>query len=154
MLTTALLICSMLLFSSCGKDYFFSGTTDLPQQIWTYENTPEFSVTIDDTDAIYHLLLDIEHSVDFSYQNIYLKFHATDPSGAETVTQIPINFANKGGIWYGDCNREWCHLEGFLQKNLKLSAKGIYHFKLEQFMRVEQLSGVKSVGIKVEKQKS
>jgi len=144
----------MLLFSSCGKEYFFSATTELPQQIWTYKNTPEFSVTIENTDAVYNLLLDITHRTDFPYQNIYLKFHATDPAGVQTVTIIPLNFANKAGVWYGDCDSEWCQLEGFLQKNLKLSTKGTYLFKLEQFMRIDDLSGIKAVGIKLEQQPS
>ena len=141
----------LTLLTGCGKSYFFSETTEIPAQTWTYANMPEFEVNVEDVTAKYNLLLDIIHSADFPYQNIYIKFHATDPKGQETVTQVPVEFANKGGVWFGDCGEEWCHLEGFLQKNLKFSEAGKYLFKLEQYMRIEALEGIQSVGLKIEK---
>lgn len=145
------LFLTFLFLTGCGKSYFFSETTEIPAQTWTYANIPQFEVSVEDVSARYHLLLDITHSADFPYQNIYLKFHATDPTGRETVTQVSIDFANKGGVWFGDCDDEWCHLEGFLQKNLEFSEAGTYLFKLEQYMRVEALEGIQSVGLKIEK---
>ncbi len=142
---------TLIFLTGCGKSYFFSETTEIPAETWTYANIPEFEVNVDDVAATYNLLLDITHSADFPYQNIYLKFHATDPAGRETVTQVPVEFANKGGVWFGNCSNEWCHLEGFLQKNLKFSEAGKYVFKLEQYMRIENLEGIQSVGLKIEK---
>jgi len=141
----------LLLLTGCGKSYFFSETIPIPASTWTYGNIPEFQVNVSDVTAKYNLLLDITHTTDFPYQNIYIKFHATDPTGRETITQVPIDFANKGGVWFGDCGDEWCHLEGFLQKKLQFSEEGSYIFKLEQYMRTENLEGIQSVGLKIEK---
>ena len=148
LLSTCLILISL---TGCGKSYFFSETTEIPAQTWTYANIPEFEVNVEDITVKYNLLLDITHNVDFPYQNIYIKFHATDPTGNQTVTQVPIEFANKGGVWFGDCGKEWCHLEGFLQKNIQFSETGKYFFKLEQYMRIEALEGIQSVGLKIEK---
>ena len=133
-------------FTGCGKSYFFSEVTPIAKQTWTYANIPEFEVNIEDINAKYNLLLDITHHTDFRYQNIYIKFYAIDPTGQEAVTQIPVDFANKGGVWFGDCNDEWCHLEGFLQKGIEFSEAGKYIFKLEQYMRIEHLEGIQSIG--------
>ncbi len=141
----------LLSFIGCGKSYFFSEVTPIPEQTWTYANIPEFEVNVEDVTAKYNLLLDIIHDADFRYQNIYIKFHATDPTGSETITQVPVDLANKGGVWFGDCDDEWCHLEGFLQKGLQFSKAGKYVFKLEQYMRIEHLEGIQSVGLKIEK---
>lgn len=140
----------LIFLTGCGKSYFFSEIMEIPAQTWTYANIPEFEVNVEDVSAKYNLLLDITHDADFPYQNIYIKFHATDPTGRETMTQVPVELANKGGVWFGDCD-EWCHLEGFLQKNLQFPEAGKYIFKLEQYMRIEDLEGVKSVGLKIEK---
>ncbi len=151
-ITSFLSICLILtLLTGCGKSYFFSEVTEIPAQTWTYANIPEFEVNVEDVTAKYNLLLDISHATDFPYQNIYIKFHATDPTDRKTITQVPIEFANKGGVWFGDCDDKWCRLEGFLQKNLKFSEAGKYIFKLEQYMRVEALGGIQSVGLKIEK---
>lgn len=141
----------VFLLIGCGKSYFFSETTSIPAETWTYANIPEFEVSVEDVTAKYNLLLDITHDADFPYQNIYIKFHATDPTGRETITQVPVDLANKGGVWFGDCGDKWCHLEGFLQKNLQFSEAGKYLFKLEQYMRIEALEGIQSVGLKIEK---
>jgi len=140
-----------IFLTGCGKSYFFSETSEIPAQTWTYANILEFEVSVEDINAKYNLLLDITHAAEFPYQNIYLKFHATDPTGRETVTQVPVDFANKGGIWFGECDDEWCHLEGFLQKSIQFSEAGTYLFKLEQYMRIEALEGIQSVGLKIEK---
>lgn len=139
--------------TGCGKSYFYSEITEIPAQTWTYANVLSFEVNVEDVTAQYNLLLDITHDVDFPYQNIYLKFHAIEPTGRETVTQVPVDLANKGGVWFGDCDDEWCQLEGFLQKGLKFSEAGKYTFKLEQYMRIEALEGIQSVGLKIEKTK-
>ena len=141
----------LVLLFGCGKSYFFSEITSIPEQTWTYANIPAYEIDIEDINAKYNLLLDITHDAYFPYQNIYIKFHATDPAGRETITQVSVDLANKGGIWFGDCDDEWCQLEGFLQKNLKFSEAGKYIFKLEQYMRVENLEGIQSIGLKVEK---
>ncbi len=151
-ITSLLSICLILtLLTGCGKSYFFSEVTEIPAQTWTYANILEFEVNVEDVMAKYNLLLDITHAANFPYQNIYIKFHAIDPKGYETITQVPVEFANKGGVWFGDCDDEWCHLEGFLQKNLEFSEMGKYIFKLEQYMRIEALEGIQSVGLKIEK---
>ena len=141
----------LVLLFGCGKSYFFSEITSIPEQTWTYANIPAYEIDIEDINAKYNLLLDITHDAYFPYQNIYIKFHATDPAGRETVTQVSIDLANKGGVWFGDCDDEWCHLEGFLQKKLQFSEAGKYFFKVEQYMRVENLEGIQSIGLKVEK---
>lgn len=145
------LFLTLLSLIGCGKSYFFSEITPILGETWTYANILEFEVNVEDLDAKYNLLLDITHDADFRYQNVYIKFHVTDPTGRETITQVPVDLANKGGVWFGDCDDEWCHLEGFLQKELKFSEGGKYVFKLEQYMRIESLEGIQSVGLKVEK---
>lgn len=136
-------------FAACEKSYFFTQTTSIPNHAWSYDLQPEYTVKIADTQVPYDLLLHLTHSVDYPYQNIYLKFHATDPKDSTATTLVPINFANKGGVWFGDCDREWCTLTVPLQQNLQFGKAGNYRFKLEQYMRTENLEGIKDIGIRL-----
>ena len=92
--------------TACGPDYLFQQRIEIPNQEWTYEQIADFEIEVKDTLELYNLILEIEHSVNYSKQNIYVKIHTEFPSGEKLSKQIPINFADKGGQWYGDCGNE------------------------------------------------
>lgn len=139
----------MFFLAGCEKSYFYSKSEIVPGDTWIYDFKPAFEVNITDIEKPYNIVLDITHSMDYPYQNIYFQFHATDPDGTTATTLVPANFANKGGVWYGNCDSEWCELEVVLQQNLKFNKAGTYRFQLEQYMRTENLEGIKKVGIKM-----
>jgi len=58
------LICA---FSACTESYFYEKKYELPNAQWTYNDTLNFEVDIQDTIKTYNLILDIEHSTDFPY---------------------------------------------------------------------------------------
>lgn len=148
-----LLLClfSCLTLLSCGPDYLFQEKIDLPNQQWTYENIAEFKVEVKDTTELYNLYLDIEHSVDYPHQNIYIKIHTLFPSGDKLSKQIPIDFADKGGQWYGKCSGEWCRLRVVIQEGAFFNAEGVHVFSFEQYLRVSPLPGLRSLGFGVER---
>ncbi len=136
---------------SCGPDYLFDKQIEVPNGEWTYENIPSFEVDITDTLQIYNLYLDIEHSVDYSKQNIYILIHTEFPSGEKISERVPIDFAEKSGKWYGDCGKEWCDLQVTIQEGAFFNALGKHTFRIEQYMRINPLPGIKAIGFKVEK---
>ena len=146
----------LLLFVSismmaCGPDYLFQQRIEIPNQEWTYEQIADFEIEVKDTLELYNLILEIEHSVNYSKQNIYVKIHTEFPSGEKLSKQIPINFADKGGQWYGDCGSEWCTLLVNIQQGAFFNEAGNYTFSFEQFMRINPLPGIKALTYKVEK---
>ncbi|MEM9822487.1 MAG: gliding motility lipoprotein GldH [Bacteroidota bacterium] len=145
-----LLCLPCLLLMSCGPDYLFQEKIELPNQEWTYENIAEFKVEVTDTMALYHLYLDIEHSVHYPHQNIYVKIHTLFPSGEKLSKQIPIDFADKGGQWYGKCSGEWCRLRVVIQEGAFFNAVGTHVFSFEQYLRMSPLPGMKSLAFGVE----
>ncbi len=146
-----IILCTIIAtLSSCKPDYYFEGSTMMDQNIWTYANKLNYTIPIRDTQEIYNIYLNIDHSTEYAYQNIYLMVHTQYPSGKKISEQLPIDFADKTGMWYGKCGKEFCQLSVNLQKDAFFDAVGDYTISIEQFMRADSLSGIKNVALVLE----
>ena len=141
---------SILSILSCGPNYIFDETIEIGQAGWAYADTLNFEVEIEDTLEIYNLYLDIEHSPDYAKQNIYILIHTQFPSGQRIEEQVSIDFADKLGQWYGDCNAETCSLRVNIQEGAFFNLAGKHVFTIEQFMRIDPLPGIKKVALRIE----
>jgi len=136
--------------SSCKPDYYFEESTAMDQNIWTYANKLSYTIPIRDTQEIYNIYLNIDHSTEYAYQNVYLMIHTQYPSGKKLSERLPIDFADKTGLWHGKCDSDFCKLSVHLQKDAFFDAVGDYTISIEQFMRVDSLPGIKNVALILE----
>lgn len=141
---------AVFLLTQCSPAYFFDKEYTISDAEWNYSDTLNFEIKMEDTTQFYNLYLDIEHAFNYPFQNIYMKVHTLYPSGKRVSELLPIDFADKTGKWYGDCNSEWCDLRVNIQQKAFFNKKGTYVITLEQFMRKEALKGVKKIGLKIE----
>lgn len=141
---------TLLFFFGCKEDFYFEESKELPSSQWTYQDTLNFTFQVVDTSTIYNLYLDIDHATEYPFQNVYLKVATRFPSGKRIKEQLPINFAEKTGRWYGKCDSEWCKLRVNLQQGAFFNELGDHTITLEQFMRVDPLPGIKGLSIKLE----
>jgi gliding motility-associated lipoprotein GldH len=140
----------MFLILGCGPNYILNKSYDIKDAAWTYADTLNFEIDIKDSLKIYNLYIDIEHATDFSSQNMYVMIHTTFPSGERISEKVSLEMANKGGVWFGNCNSEWCNLSIPIQQGAYFNAIGKHLFTIEQFMRVNPLPGIKKIGFKIE----
>ncbi|MFT5167172.1 MAG: gliding motility-associated lipoprotein GldH [Saprospiraceae bacterium] len=145
-----LTLLSMFFILGCGPDYILEETYEIKGSEWTYADTASFEVNILDSLRIYNLYIDVEHATDFSSQNMYVMIHTTFPSGERLSEKVSLEMANKAGVWYGDCNSEWCHFSVAIQQGAYFNAIGKHTFMIEQFMRVDPLQGIKNISFKIE----
>lgn len=136
--------------SSCGPDFIYEKDYDLANEAWTYSDTLDFKINITDTTAIYNLYLDMEHSTDYAFQNIYLQVYTLYPNGKRIKELLPIDIADKTGKWYGNCDSDMCQLRVNLQEGAFFNATGDYVITLEQYMRKKSLLGLKSLALRIE----
>ena len=141
---------SILSILSCGPNYIFDESKEIEGGEWAYVDTLNFEVDIKDTLEIYNLYLDIEHSTDFSKQNIYIQIYTQFPSGQRIKERVAIDFADKLGQWYGDCNTEKCDLRVNIQEGAFFNLAGKHVFTIEQYMRIDPLPGINKVALRIE----
>ena len=143
-------ILSLFTVFSCGPNYIYEETFELTNGEWTYQDTLDFTIEIADTLEIYNLYLDIEHSTNYAMQNIYIIIHTQFPSGERIKERVSIDFADKMGQWYGNCDKTSCDLRVNIQKGAFFNLPGKHTFTIEQFMRIDPLPGLKSVAFRIE----
>jgi gliding motility-associated lipoprotein GldH len=150
--TTLVLIALLVLLTTfaCKENFYYESDKVLNADQWVYQDSLNFTFAIVDTTNLYNIHLDITHSTEYPYQNIYLQIATQYPSGKRIKERLPIDFADKTGRWYGDCNSEWCKIRVNLQENAFFSSPGDHTITLEQYMRMEPLPGIRELSLKLE----
>lgn len=117
---------------------------------WSYSEPASFSFDINDVSNKYNLYLDIDHSTDFPFENLYVRIHTKFPDQTSVSDTLSIQMIGNLGNWIGNCNGSNCDLKVFLQEQIKFKAAGAYTIQIEQFTRSEQLNGVNSISFSIE----
>ncbi len=139
-----------LSFYGCQQSYFFDEAVVVNNEAWNYNQPLNFKVDIQDTKKKYNLYFDIEHSTDYSFQNMYVQIHTTFPNGEKTSVPLSIDFMDKTGRWNGKCSSGFCKLRVQLKTAIQFKEPGQYGFEFEQFMRKENLRGIKNLAFRME----
>lgn len=137
-------------FSSCGPEIVYEKELAINTSGWTYGDTLHYDFDIADTNKLYNLFLDLEHTTDFSTQNLYVKIYTGFPNGQRLSQVLSIDIANKLGQWLGECSGNICHLDIPIQRNAYFNQLGMHTFTLEQYMRTEALSDLQGASFRVE----
>ena len=141
---------SIFTLLSCGPNYIFDQTMEIAEKGWAYEDTLNFEIKIEDTLEIYNLYLDIGHNTDYKKQNIYILIYTQFPSGERIKERVAIDFSDKTGQWYGDCNTEKCNLRVNIQEGAFFNLAGKHMITIEQFMRMDPLPGIRNIALRIE----
>ncbi len=137
--------------TSCSKNNVYNETLEIPGGVWNYPNVLQFDFEIRDTLSVYNLDLEIEHSPDFSYQNLYSRIFTGFPSGERLEKILSLELADKTGKWQGKCSSNHCKLNIPIQENAYFNQVGKYSLALEQYMRQDSLPGVFAVSLIIRK---
>ena len=137
------------IFFSCGKniheDYY-----SFNHKGWNSDTIINFQYKIPDSQDSYDLSLNIRHTIDYEFQNLYVFLE-----GLEKDT-IEIILANKSGKWLGRGISDVRELEYVFSKKSVIK-KGEYKISVEQAMRygdlnrIENLEHILDVGLVVSK---
>lgn len=145
-----LLLLPFLFLLACGPNYVYEAEIEPTDATWAYSDSLVAKFTITDTTAIYNLHLELEHGVDFPYQNFYIQLHTRFPNGQLLSEQLSLEIAAKGGVWLGDCNSQSCVLDIPIQEGAYFNQIGDYQLTIEQFSRKELLPAVNRVAFRLE----
>ena len=140
----------MLILASCGQPTILDQAFDLPESGWTYTDSLRWDFEVADTNAIYDLLLTIEHATDYRYQNCYVRFHTLFPEGQRLTETVSLELQTQVGQWLGNCGGSDCALTIPIQQNAFFDQPGTYAIVMEQYMRQDSLAGIESFNLRIE----
>lgn len=146
-----ILLCISLGFSACDESYVFSDTQSIPNAEWSYTDSLDFKVPVTDTTQLYNLYIQFDHAATFPSQNIYLKLSTKFPDGTRVSRLRSFDLYDVQGNPTGNCSGKICQARMLLQDNLYFNQIGDYTITLEQFTRINPLTGINALGIMMEK---
>lgn len=136
---------------SCNDHRIIVDTNiELDKYNWSYSEKVKIPFTIKEVEKPYKLFLNLRHTSDYNYSNIFLLVHLTDPNGKRTTERKEFKLALPDGEWLGSGSGNLYSYQILFKENFKFSVKGKYSIELEQNMRDNPLDHVTDAGIRIE----
>ena len=140
-----------LFLISCIKKVVYTNSQAMPQETWKLMDIASFKVLITDTLTSNNVAFTIRNGSSYPFRNIYLFVSTTSPDGKKITDTIQYNLADEKGKWYGRGFGDIHELNLPYKSNVYFPLKGIYEFKIQHGMRIENLKGVYDFGLRIEK---
>jgi gliding motility-associated lipoprotein GldH len=145
-----ILILSILLLS-CNSNVVYTDSRAMADETWKLMDIPDFKVPVSDTLNSNNVIFTIRNGSSYPFRNIYLFVTTTSPDGKQLTDTLQYNLADEKGNWYGKGFGDIHELNLPYKSNVYFPRKGIYEFKIQHGMRVENLKGVYDFGLRIEK---
>ena len=141
----------------CGCDHkmVYEQNKDI-QDGWRLDQIINFNIDIKDTISNMEMYINIRHTSDYPFTNIWLFINTLDPQGQYKKDTIECVLAEKSGKWKGSGLGKIKFLRTKL-KNIRFDSKGTHKFFIEQAMRhgskpkIQVLPEIINVGIRLQK---
>lgn len=151
MMASVCAVLAAILLWSCSDASFHEEHRTVDRGGWNYTDTLTFQVPVDEpTDS---LLLSIytRHTVDFGWRNAWVRIVSVAPGGDTARARYDLKLSQPSGEWYGRCRGDVCQLTQPVDYPIELADTGIYVFHLLQDMRVDPLTDVLAMGIRLDR---
>lgn len=139
------------LLSSCTSNVVYTDSVAMPADTWALMNIPSFNMSVTDTLNSNNIFFTIRTGTSYPFRNIYLFATTISPDGKSITDTLQYNLADEKGKWYGKGFSDIHELRLPYKTNVFFPRKGLYQFKIQHGMRVEDLIGVYDFGVRIEK---
>ncbi|MDX1409397.1 MAG: gliding motility lipoprotein GldH [Saprospiraceae bacterium] len=144
------LVLTLLVLAGCQSERIVYQEKQSVEDIaWEYGEQLGFDFDVTDTARSYRLELEITHTTDFQWENIYLQIVTDYPTDASRTDVVSFELSAPDGTWYGKCRRGQCTVRIPLQQNVSFRHPGIHRLSFEQYMREEQLFGIEALRLRL-----
>lgn len=122
------------------------------EKIWDSDSVILFSISSKDSTERHKVTLNVRHTTDYRFQNLYLFTHF---QGVSDTVELMVS--EKNGKWKGSGIGDAREISYILKKDVYFEKKTDYNFSVEQAMRygnknkINKLKGLVAVGLSVEK---
>lgn len=138
---------------ACDSQRVFEKNVEFKERIWKISEPVGFDFQIEDTIKKYNVALNVRNSLNYPYARLFFNYELISPDKNLLSKNLVAEylFDQKTGEPFGTSGLGDVYDHQFtVLKNYSFKKAGIYHFKAEQFMRLDSLPGVVAVGLRVE----
>lgn len=150
--STIFLILLCLSFSSCQDTTTLADTNQvINNRNWSYVNKVRVPVIIEDESVVYNVYINLRHTADYKYSNIFLLIRNQGPDGKVITVRKEFKLAYPDGQWLGKGSGNLYSYQLPFYANYRFPRKGKYLFEIEQNMRDNPLKEITDIGLRVER---
>ncbi len=153
-ITTSLFFTIVFLLFNCGNPSLVNESMNVDENSWDVNQKLKIDINIDDTSSTYNFYINVRNTADYKYSNFFLFIKTTFPDGKTAIDTLECILADISGKWIGKGNDKIIDNRILFKKDAIFPAKGKYVFEIEHAMRDKIISGIKSVGLQIEKNKT
>ena len=140
---------SIVLLNSCGDRKLISEESHKIDGEWRYDNGISFTINSPDTTDFYDLDLEIIHTDEYGFQNLYIKTETTYPNEEAIESQVNMDLAVSSGEWLGSCRGKDCITPIAFAPRFKFNQIGPHKITIHQNTRDSLLAEIKALTLKV-----
>lgn len=147
---TFFLLGLILLFVSCNGPIVYSRYQGIQGRSWDKEDEYFFTFDITETNIPYDISLEIRNNNLYPFQNLWVFWGQEQPSGTITKDTLECVLADDYGKWLGK-GISLFETSFPLKSAYTFPESGSYTIALRHGMRKENLPGIESIGIRIQK---
>lgn len=144
----ALVLMSVLF--SCDPGTVYSRFSSTGDGMWDWQDPRTFLVEIPDTTSMHNIYLQVRHTVEYPFQNLYMFVRVEGPAGQQLTDTVNMVIAAPDGTWKGKGVGRLKELRLLYRKGTIFADPGTYTFTVEQGMRTQTLP-ITDVGLRIER---
>lgn len=142
----------LILLASCDDSRVFEKNNDLADKVWVADSSISYQFEVPDIKERYNLYFNVRNTSSYPYENIYIKYELGDTLNNQLKNEL-VNydlFDPKTGEPFGSGLGDVFDHQLLLLKDFKFERPGPYVFEMRQYMRMDSLPEIISVGLRVE----
>ncbi|NQD70509.1 gliding motility lipoprotein GldH [Sphingobacterium shayense] len=140
---------TVLFFTRCTNDVFYQVNKPIENRAWTYAQVPTFNIEIKDNSKPFDLWVNIRHTGEYDYANLFILVHQEGPRNQDTTYRHELTLARQDGRWLGHNAGNLYENQLLLKENYTFPDTGVYTVGIEQNMRENPLREITDVGVQL-----
>jgi gliding motility-associated lipoprotein GldH len=138
--------------TSCDDNVLYEENREIANDgMWNMKEKLVFDFEVPDTTTHYNFYFNVRNTDEYNFSNLYVFFHTTFPNGKMGNDTVEFPLMDQAGRWLGDGQGDIHDCRLIFRQNVRFPLAGKYHMEVEQAMRMEQLPGIISAGIRIER---
>lgn len=143
---------SFLLLIGCNNNTLVSDHwKSVDNADWTSEDTVQILIESKDSVERYDLIVEVDHTTDYPYSNLYIEVGNRTPDGDTLRTPVSLELANNKGQWQGECGGTTCKATIPLRSKFYFQDQGEYAIWVLPYMRTDSIPSINNVTLRLDR---
>lgn len=143
-----------ILLTSCQGDVVYERYMEIEAARWEYVKPITFDVEVKELGQKMDLYVNLRHTNDYPYANLWLKLFYYPPEGdpsPPTQQRLELKLAKANGKWIGSGLGTTISHEIKIKSDLVFNRTGVHSFTIQHDMREQVVPAIDHVGLRLEK---